>query len=93
MPRVKRPSTPQLVVIGTSAGLATGLLGVGGGIVIVPALVIWLGWQQREAQATSLGAVFFLASYGVIAFALAGRVDALRALLIGVPALFGMFTR
>jgi len=43
--------TLQLAVIGTAAGVFSGLFGVGGGIVIVPLLVLWLGYGEREATA------------------------------------------
>jgi uncharacterized protein len=42
---------PRLVVIGTAAGAFSGLFGVGGGTIIVPLLVLWLGYQQ-EATGT-----------------------------------------
>ena len=54
----KRYMTPQtiiiLVLIGIFAGIASGFIGVGGGIIIVPALVYILGLTQHEAQGTSL---------------------------------------
>ena len=44
-----------LVIIGVAAGMLSGLVGVGGGIIIVPALVYILGYSQKNAQGTSLG--------------------------------------
>ena len=44
-----------LAIIGLLAGMLSGLVGVGGGIIIVPALVFFLGFSQHEAQGTSLG--------------------------------------
>ena len=44
-----------LVIIGLAAGTLSGLVGVGGGIIIVPALVFFLGFSQHAAQGTSLG--------------------------------------
>jgi hypothetical protein len=52
-----RPLT--LMAIGTLAGLFSGLFGVGGGSVIVPLLVLWLGYDERLATATSLAAIVF----------------------------------
>ncbi|HJU82780.1 MAG TPA: sulfite exporter TauE/SafE family protein [Holophagaceae bacterium] len=42
------------VAIGSAAGAASGLLGIGGGVVIIPALALWLGLPQRQAQVISL---------------------------------------
>jgi len=44
-----------LILIGLAAGTLSGLVGVGGGIIIVPALVFFLGFSQQAAQGTSLG--------------------------------------
>src|SRR5712692_6941211 len=47
----------KLAATGTAAGLFSGLLGVGGGTVIVPLLVLWLGYPEHEATGTSLAAI------------------------------------
>lgn len=61
--------TAQLVIlligIGLAAGILSGLVGVGGGIVVVPALVLFLGFSQQEAQGTSLG--LLLLPVGILA--------------------------
>ncbi|HEU4901295.1 MAG TPA: sulfite exporter TauE/SafE family protein [Flavisolibacter sp.] len=61
--------TVQLIVllsiIGLLAGILSGLVGVGGGIIIVPALVFFLGFTQKEAQGTSLG--LLLLPIGILA--------------------------
>lgn len=44
-----------LLVVGLLSGMLSGLIGVGGGIIIVPALIILLGFSQQQAQGTSLG--------------------------------------
>lgn len=44
-----------LLFIGLIAGVVSGFLGIGGGIIIIPALVYWLGYSQQNAQGTSLG--------------------------------------
>ena len=54
-----------LLVIGFAAGVLSGLVGVGGGIIIVPALVLILGFNQQEAQGTSLG--LLLLPVGILA--------------------------
>lgn len=54
-----------LVLIGLSSGMLSGLVGVGGGIIIVPALVFFLGFSQHQAQGTSLG--LLLLPVGILA--------------------------
>ena len=80
----------KLVVIGTLAGLFSGLFGVGGGAVIVPLLVLWLGYDERTATGTSLAAIVFIAAFAAGTQGLYGNVHVLDALLIGVPAVAGV---
>ena len=54
-----------LLLIGLAAGVLSGLVGVGGGIIVVPALVLILGFSQQEAQGTSLG--LLLLPVGILA--------------------------
>src|SRR5688572_5575226 len=54
-----------LVLIGLASGMLSGLVGVGGGIIIVPALVFFLGFSQHQAQGTSLG--LLLLPVGILA--------------------------
>jgi len=79
----------RLVPIGLVAGLFSSLFGVGGGIVIVPLLILAAGFAPREATATSLGAIVITAVAGVTLYALRGKVDLSYALLVGIPAVFG----
>ena len=79
----------RLVLIGLVAGLFSSLFGVGGGIVIVPLLILAAGFAPREATATSLGAIVITAVAGVTLYALRGKVDLSYALLVGIPAVFG----
>jgi uncharacterized protein len=76
----------RLVLIGLVAGFFSALFGVGGGIVIVPLLLLLCGWHAHEATATSLAAIGVTAASGVIAYALHGDVDVAYAALVGVPA-------
>jgi uncharacterized membrane protein YfcA len=85
MPRVLR-----LAAIGTAAGLFSGLFGVGGGTVMVPLLILWLGYGEREATGTSLAAIVVIAAVAAAAQAGYGNVDWLKALFIGVPAVGGV---
>jgi len=54
-----------LIIIGLIAGVLSGMIGVGGGIIIVPALVFFLGFSQHQAQGTSLG--LLLLPVGILA--------------------------
>ncbi|QEC58467.1 sulfite exporter TauE/SafE family protein [Flavisolibacter ginsenosidimutans] len=54
-----------LLLIGLAAGILSGLVGVGGGIIIVPALMFFVGFSQKEAQGTSLG--LLLLPIGILA--------------------------
>lgn len=80
----------KLMAIGTAAGLFSGLFGVGGGSVIVPLLVLWLGYGERTATATSLAAIVFIAAFAAGTQGLYGNVHVLDALLVGVPAVGGV---
>ena len=48
-----------LILIGIAGGFLSGMFGVGGGVIIVPALVFFIGMSQHEAQGTSLGLMLF----------------------------------
>ena len=78
------------MVVGTAAGLFSGLFGVGGGTVMVPLLVLWLGYDERMATGTSLAAIVFIAAFAASTQALYGNVRVLDALLVGAPAVAGV---
>jgi uncharacterized protein len=78
------------MAIGTAAGLFSGLFGVGGGSVIVPLLVLWLGYNERSATATSLAAIIFIAAFAAATQGLYGNVHVGDALLVGLPAVAGV---
>jgi uncharacterized membrane protein YfcA len=80
----------KLAAVGTAAGAFSGLFGVGGGIVIVPLLVLWFGYGERLATGTSLAAIVVIAVLAAAAQALYGNVDVLKGVLIGVPAVGGV---
>ena len=79
----------RLVLIGLTAGFFSALFGVGGGIVIVPLLMLVARWELRSATATSLAAIAITATAGVITYVLHGQVEPLYAALVGIPAAFG----
>lgn len=80
----------RLAAIGTLAGLFSGLFGVGGGVVMVPLLMLWLGYGAREATGTSLAAIIVIAAVAVATHAGYGNVDVEQGLLVGVPAIGGV---
>lgn len=79
----------RLVLIGLAAGFFSALFGVGGGLVIVPLLLLLCAWDARTATATSLAAIGVIALAGTIAYGVRGEVDFGYAALVGVPAAFG----
>ena len=65
-----------LVVVGLAAGVLSGLVGVGGGIIIVPALVFFLGFSQLKAQGTSLGLLLLpVGIFAVINYYRSGHIN------------------
>jgi uncharacterized membrane protein YfcA len=80
----------QLAVIGTLAGLFSGLFGVGGGTVIVPLLILWRGHGEREATGTSLGAIVLIAGVAALTHNSYGNLHFGDGLLIGIPAVGGV---
>ncbi len=80
----------RLAAIATAAGALSGLFGVGGGTVIVPLLVLWLAYGEHEAAATSLAAIAVIGALAAAAHALYGNVDALKGIVMGVPAVAGV---
>lgn len=80
----------RLALIGTAAGAFSGLFGVGGGIVIVPLLILWFGYGEREATGTSLAAIIVIAVLAAAGQAVYGNVDLSQAALVGGPGLAGV---
>ena len=72
------------------AGAFSALFGVGGGTIIVPLLILWLAYEDREATGTSLAAIVIIALFAVGGHALYGNVDPLAALAVGAPAVGGV---
>ena len=78
-----------VIATGVGAGFLSGLFGVGGGLVIVPALMAVLGMDQRRASATSLAAIIVTAAVGSGTYALHGEVSWAGGALLVVGALAG----
>ena len=65
-----------LLLIGLFAGILSGLVGVGGGLIIVPALIFFLGYSQHQAQGTSLGLLLLpVGIFAVINYYNKGHID------------------
>lgn len=79
----------KLLAIGGGGGILSGLLGVGGGIVMVPALALWAGCAQREAHALSLGAIIPISAAGIATYGVAGEVRWWQALGLAAGSIAG----
>jgi uncharacterized protein len=79
----------RLLAIGLVAGVFSALFGVGGGIIIVPLLVV-VGLSGRTATGTSLAAITLTAAAGAIAYGFHGDLKPGAAALIGLPAVGGV---
>lgn len=86
--RPGRPTVIVLVGVGAISGFLSGMFGIGGGSVIVPALV-WIGLSQRHASATSLASMIPMSISGVASYALSGHVDWVAALLLALGTITG----
>ena len=82
-------SRGRLGAIGVAGGLFSGLLGVGGGIVMIPLLVLLGGYPQRDAHALSLAAIIPISVVGATTYALAGEVRVVEAFGLAVGAIAG----
>jgi uncharacterized protein len=79
-----------LVIVGLLAGVLSGLVGLGGGVIIVPALVFFLGFSQHQAQGTSLGILLLPAGiFAVMNYYKKGFIDVKVVLLLFVGFLVG----
>ncbi len=81
-----------LLLVGLAAGILAGLVGVGGGVIIIPALVYFLSFSQKEAQGTSLG--ILLLPVGILAamnYYKQGFVDIKVVLIVSAAFIIGGF--
>jgi len=81
----------QPTIIGLIAGLMAGLFGIGGGFVMVPLFVLWLGMAQKRAHATSLLSVAFIGIAALIGYVNVGQIDWPAAVLVTTGAMGGIF--
>ncbi|HEV7231156.1 MAG TPA: sulfite exporter TauE/SafE family protein [Bacteroidia bacterium] len=81
-----------LLLVGLAAGILSGLVGVGGGIIIVPCLVFFLGYSQLTAQGTSLAVLLLPAGiFAVMNYYKGGYVNVYPTLLIAATFTIGGF--
>jgi uncharacterized membrane protein YfcA len=79
----------RLLLIGLVAGLFSALFGVGGGIVVVPLLILLARYSERPAMATSLAAIGLIALVGTVTYAFHGELKPGAAMVVGLPAAVG----
>lgn len=94
--QTKKPMTLSIILIllavGLAAGFLSGMVGIGGGIIIVPVLVYFLGFTQHQAQGTTL--FMFLLPIGILGvmnYHKQGFVDYKTALIICSTFIFGSY--
>lgn len=81
-----------LLIVGLIAGIFSGFLGIGGGIIIIPALVYWLGYSQHNAQGTSLGLLLPpIGLLAVINYHKAGFVNIKAAAIMCITFIIGSY--
>jgi uncharacterized protein len=79
----------RLLAIGLLAGFFSALFGVGGGIIVVPLLILVVRYSERPAMATSLAAIALIALVGSVTYALHGEVKPGAAAIVGLPGALG----
>jgi len=81
-----------IIMVGVAAGILSGLVGVGGGIIIVPALIYFIGFSQKTAQGTSLALIMLpVGIFGVMQYYKQGHVDYKIVGLLALGFLVGSF--
>lgn len=82
----------SLIIIGLLAGALSGLVGVGGGIIMVPCLIIFLGFNQHQAQGTSLAVLMIpVTALAVFNYYKAGHLNLKYALVIAAFFVIGSY--
>lgn len=89
MNTTERPHFLPLLAIGVMGGLLSGLFGIGGGTIIVPALALWLSMPQKLSAGTSVAAILPTAIVGATSYAVQGNVDWMAALLLAIGIIVG----
>lgn len=79
----------RALALGAIAGIVAGLFGVGGGVIVVPGLVLWLAITQREASGTSTATIVASSAAAMAAFGISGSIDWRAAALVLVGSVAG----
>jgi uncharacterized membrane protein YfcA len=82
---------PVAISLGLAAGFLGGMFGVGGGIIMVPGLVLLLAFEQHRAHATSIATIVAIAAAGAIPFAMDGEVEWDHAAVLVAGSLVGAY--
>ena len=88
--QIGRVGVLPYVGIGVVSGLFAAMFGIGGGVVIVPLLILLTKMPARMAAATSLATLILTSLMGVIRFSGSDHIDWVAALVIGAPAVVGV---
>jgi len=81
-----------LLIIGILAGFSSGMVGIGGGIIIVPALVFFLGLTQHQAQGVSIGMLLLPVGFlAAMNYYKSGNLDISKSLIIGASFIIGAY--
>lgn len=80
---------PKAVALGLIAGAIGGLFGIGGGVIVVPGLVLWLKFDQYKASGTSVATIVASAGAALLTFSTDGSVDWRAAAIIAIGAVAG----
>ena len=88
--QIGRVGVLPYVAIGVVSGLFAAMFGIGGGVVIVPLLILITKMPVRMATATSLATLLLTSLMGVIRYSGSGHIDWVAALVIGTPAVVGV---
>jgi hypothetical protein len=81
-----------VALIGLGAGVLSGLFGIGGGVIIVPLLILLLGFTAQQAAGTSLAALLLpVGLFGAIQYWQAGQVNLVHGALLAVGLLLGAY--
>ena len=83
---------PRFILIGIGAGILSGMFGIGGGVVIVPTLIMLFGFKPHEATGTSLAALILpVGIFGTLNYYRRGDANVTAALLIALGLFLGVF--